>query len=52
MNCRFQDKSGHRVDLPPFRRNIEPERNGQPLTDPRQETGGTEKRTTLRLSAS
>ena len=26
---RFQDKTGHRVDLPPVRRNAEPERNGQ-----------------------
>jgi len=29
VNVRFQDKSGHRVDLPPVRRNVEPERNGQ-----------------------
>ena len=50
---RFQDKSGHRVDLPPVRRNAEPERNGPALTDPRQEIGGTEKRTTFAaLSAS
>ena len=29
VNVRFQDKRGHRADLPPVRRNIEPERNGQ-----------------------
>jgi hypothetical protein len=29
VNVRFQDKNGHRVDLPPVRRNVGPERNGQ-----------------------
>ena len=29
VNVRFQDKRGHRADLPPVRRNVEPERNGQ-----------------------